>query len=63
MNSAEFQGHFGPLVRLYTAYFLRTPDYGGLMFWLNTMYPGSGYGSSLAQVSDAFAQSAEFVTR
>ena len=63
MNSAEFQGHFGPLVRLYTAYFLRTPDYGGLMFWFNTMYPGSGYGSSLAQVSDAFAQSAEFVTR
>ena len=63
MNSAEFQSRFGPLVRLYTAYFLRTPDYGGLMYWFNMMYPGSGAGSSLAQVSDAFAQSSEFVSR
>ena len=63
MNSAEFHDHFGPLVRLYTAYFLRTPDYGGLMYWFNTMYPGSGSGSSLAQVSDAFAQSTEFMNR
>lgn len=63
MNSTEFQGRFGPLVRLYTAYFLRTPDYGGLMYWFNAMYPDGGYGNSLAQVSDAFAQSAEFVSR
>jgi Fe-S cluster biogenesis protein NfuA len=63
MNSSEFQGRFGPLVRLYTAYFLRTPDYGGLMHWFNAMYPDSGYGSSLAQVSDAFAGSPEFVSR
>lgn len=63
MNSSEFQGRFGPLVRLYTAYFLRTPDYDGLMHWFNAMYPGSGYGRSLAQVSDAFAGSPEFVSR
>ena len=63
MNSSEFQGRFGPLVRLYTAYFLRTPDYGGLMHWFNAMYPSGGYGSSLAQVSDAFAGSPEFVSR
>ena len=63
MESGESQGRFGPIIRLYTAYFLRLPDYGGLMYWFNTMYPGSGAGSSLAQVSDQFAGSAEFVAR
>ncbi len=61
MYSNEFQGRFGPLVRLYTAYFRRIPDYGGLMYWFNTMYPSSGGGAGLADVSQAFAQSAEFV--
>ena len=61
MNSTEFQGRFGPLVRLYTAYFRRVPDYGGLMYWFNAMYPSSGGGTSLAQVSQAFAQSQEFI--
>ena len=63
MESGESQGRFGPIIRLYTAYFLRLPDYGGLMHWFNTMYPSSGYGSSLAQVSDQFAGSPEFVAR
>ena len=63
MESGQSQGRFGPIIRLYTAYFLRLPDYGGLMYWFNTMYPSSGYGSSLAQVSDQFAGSAEFVAR
>lgn len=62
MYSNEFRGRFGPLVRLYTAYFQRVPDYAGLMYWFNSMYPSSGPATSLAQVSEAFAQSAEFVT-
>ncbi len=61
MYSSEFRGRFGPLVRLYTAYFQRVPDYAGLMYWFDRMYPTSGTATSLAQVSDAFAQSGEFV--
>jgi len=61
MYSTEFRGRFGPLVRLYTAYFQRVPDYAGLMYWFDRMYPISGTATSLAQVSDAFAQSSEFV--
>ncbi|MDD2712561.1 MAG: DUF4214 domain-containing protein [Simplicispira sp.] len=62
MYSDEFRGRFGPLVRLYTAYFQRLPDYQGLMYWFDQMYPGSGStGNSLGQVSQAFAQSSEFV--
>jgi M6 family metalloprotease-like protein len=61
MYSNEFRGRFGPLVRLYTAYFQRVPDYAGLMYWFDRMYPNSGAATSLSQVSDAFAQSGEFV--
>lgn len=60
MNSEEFQNRFGSLVRLYTAYFRRIPDYGGLMYWFNAMNPSNGRGASLAQVSQEFAQSQEF---
>ena len=63
MNSGESQGRFGPIMRLYSAYFLRLPDYDGLMYWFNTMYPSVGAGAGLAQVSNAFASSAEFVSR
>ncbi|MBY0453849.1 MAG: trypsin-like serine protease [Burkholderiaceae bacterium] len=64
MGSSESKNRYGPLVRLYTAYFLRQPDYAGLMYWLGQMFPSSGAtGTSLAQVSGAFAQSAEFVNR
>ncbi len=61
MNSEEFRGRLDPIVRLYTAYFKRLPDYNGLMYWVNRMHPSSGTGSTLAHVSDAFAQSNEFV--
>lgn len=61
MYSSEFRGRFGPLVRLYTAYFQRVPDYTGLMYWYGVMYPTSGSPTSLAQVSNSFAQSSEFV--
>ncbi|MDD2712560.1 MAG: M12 family metallo-peptidase, partial [Simplicispira sp.] len=57
MNSAQYKGRLAPIVRLYTAYFRRLPDYPGLMYWFNSMYPSSGTGNSLGQVSQAFAQS------
>lgn len=62
METDIFQGRFDPIVRLYTAYFKRLPDYSGLMYWHTNMYPNNGLsGSNLAQVSEAFAQSSEFV--
>ena len=62
MQSNEFRGRLSPIVRLYAAYFKRTPDYVGLMHWLGTMYPASGMGKDLIYVSDAFALSGEFVS-
>ena len=56
-DSAEFQGTVSPVARLYFAYFLRIPDYGGLNFWVG-QYRG---GNTLNGISDAFAGSAEFV--
>ena len=58
-GSAEFQGVGAPVARLYFAYFLRIPDYGGLTFWIK-YYRG---GRPLSEVSDAFAASAEFTSR
>src|SRR4029077_20399803 len=40
-NSAELQGSIAPVVRLYFAYFLRVPDYGGLNFWISQSRSGS----------------------
>ena len=57
-NSPEFQT-VTPVARLYFAYFLRIPDYGGLLFWVNQ----SRNGMSLDNISQAFAQSPEFITR
>jgi subtilisin-like proprotein convertase family protein len=56
-KSAEFQGTVSPVTRLYFAYFLRIPDYGGLIFWV-TQYRN---GASLDTISQAFAQSPEFI--
>ena len=58
-NSAEFQSTGAPVTRLYFAYFLRIPDYGGLTFWTNNFRQGN----SLASISQAFASSAEFTNR
>lgn len=58
-NSAEFQSTGAPVTRLYFAYFLRIPDYGGLTFWTNSFRQGN----SLANISQAFATSQEFVNR
>ncbi len=58
-GSAEFQGVFAPVVRLYFSYFLRIPDYAGLDFWIGQARSGA----SLAAISSAFAASAEFQQR
>lgn len=58
-NSAEFQGVIAPVARLYFAYFLRIPDYTGLQFWIGQYRSGM----PLAQISQAFAGSAEFAAR
>lgn len=63
MAQAQFSGRYGPLVRLYTAYFRRVPDYGGLMYWYGQMFPDNGSsGLVLNHVSDSFAQSPEFIS-
>lgn len=62
MAQADFKDRYGPLVRLYTAYFRRIPDYGGLMYWYGELYPANGgSGRLFNHVSDSFAQSVEFV--
>ena len=58
-NSAEFQNTTAPVTRLYFAYFLRIPDYGGLTFWV-TQYRN---GTTLNAISQSFSQSQEFNTR
>ena len=58
-NSAEFQAAIAPVTRLYFAYFLRIPDYGGLQHWIGQFKSGQ----SLAQISQAFAASDEFRLR
>lgn len=47
------------IVRLYTAYFLRRPDFKGYEFWRNRR----ANGTSLSSISDFFATSSEFDRR
>ena len=47
---------YGPVARLYQAYFLRAPDTDGLQYWTSTTQP-------IATISQAFAESPEFATR
>ncbi len=54
--SAEFGGLISPLVRLYFAYFLRVPDYWGLLYWIGNRQAGM----PLAEVSENFSLSQEF---
>ena len=56
VRSAEFRNSIAPVARLYLAYFRRAPDFDGLVYWM-TRYQG---GLPLDDVSQAFAQSAEF---
>src|SRR5262245_48085404 len=57
MNSPEFGVIVAPVVRLYSAYFLRIPDYPGLNYWLGQARAGL----PLEQISGHFANSAEFI--
>jgi len=57
LQSAEFGGNVSPVTRLYFAYFLRIPDYIGLMYWIGQYEAGA----SLNSISETFAQSAEFI--
>lgn len=55
----DHNGREGSIVRLYSAYFLRTPDAGGFNYW----YMNSLAGRSLRNISNFFAQSPEFKNR
>lgn len=59
LDSTEFQGAIAPVARLYFAYFLRIPDYAGLQHWIGQFKSGVPIG----QISQAFANSAEFSAR
>ena len=48
-----------PVVRLYSAYFLRIPDSNGLKYWIAQ----SRGGRSLVSISEFFSRSPEFVAR
>ncbi len=58
-TSAEFQSKAAPVARLYFAYFLRIPDYGGLQYWTGQARAGA----SLESISAQFAASPEFASR
>lgn len=57
--SPEFGEKVAPVARLYFAYFLRIPDYGGLMYWVGEYASGN---RTLNDISDFFASSSEFQT-
>jgi len=55
----DVNGQGGQAYRLYQAAFDRTPDTGGLGYWINTL----DQGASLTAVANAFVGSAEFSQR
>ncbi|MGN6695886.1 MAG: DUF4214 domain-containing protein, partial [Aquihabitans sp.] len=55
-NRPEWGGVRSPLTRLYSSYFGRLPDAGGLAFWSKKLRSGT----SLAKASSTFAASSEF---
>jgi len=58
-DGADATTNVDPVIRLYSAYFLRTPDTSGLNFWLNRRRSGW----TLSRISDNFAGSSEFKRR
>jgi len=67
VSSTEFQNRIAPVARLYSAYFLRLPDTGGLTNWINyKVYGNAANGNvpaTLEDISQQFADSAEFNLR
>jgi murein DD-endopeptidase MepM/ murein hydrolase activator NlpD len=58
LQSPEFNGSIGPVIRLYLGYFGRPPDAAGLLYWIEQV---RHRGFSAYGVSDVFARSSEFV--
>ena len=58
-TSPEADRRVHAVIRLYRATFLRTPDHGGLAYWLQRR----GQGTTLASIADSFASSSEFRNR
>lgn len=59
LRSDAFGGDYGPIIRLYLAYFLRLPDRGGLDYYVRLYREGT----SLQAISSGFAGSSEFKSR
>jgi serine protease AprX len=56
MLSPESSDIWSPLIRLYSAFFLRIPDYSGLVFWFDALKQGA----TLWDTAQFFSLSAEF---
>jgi hypothetical protein len=50
----------GPTIRLYVAFYLRNPDFGGLEFWKTQL---ATHSMGIREVADFFAHSSEFQNR
>lgn len=59
LASNEFEAMVSPVTRLYLAYFLRIPDYGGLDYWLKQHRAGM----RIESISNYFSASPEFQSR
>lgn len=58
-HGTTWAGKRAPLTRLYWAFFLRTPDLGGMDYWVGRLTAGK----TLASVAKQFATSSEFQTK
>lgn len=56
MSAAEHFNVFAPIIRLYRAYFVRFPDFGGLDYWTRQFR----FGVPPSSISQNFASSQEF---
>ncbi|MCM2263788.1 MAG: DUF4214 domain-containing protein [Desulfuromonadales bacterium] len=59
MMSPDYSQVISPIIRLYSAYFLRLPDYAGLMYWVDRYTTDMTF----MQISDFFVISQEFIVR
>ncbi len=59
MNAPEYQNMVPPMIRLYSAFFLRIPDFPGLMYQVGELRAGAPIGA----IADNFSLSPEFTSR